>query len=174
MENNQDTRQRFAALIREHSHSMFRAARAILDCDADAEDAVGEAVLLAWQALPKLKNQAAARRWLLKITVNCAYGQRRSQQRVVYMDDLSQAAGSAPLPEPSGLWDAVLRLPEDQRLAVMFYYYEDDAGGGDRQDFGGCPGNGKIPAEPRAGTSESAAARGGSIWILIGRTLTPK
>lgn len=125
MENNQDNRQRFAALIREHSHSMFRAARAILDCDADAEDAVGEAVLLAWQALPKLKNQDAARRWLLKITVNCAYGQRRSQQRVVYMDDLSHAAGSAPLPEPSGLWDAVLRLPEDQRLAVMFYYYED-------------------------------------------------
>ena len=125
MENNQDNRQRFATLIREHSHSMFRAARAILDCDADAEDAVGEAVLLAWQALPKLKNQAAARRWLLKITVNCAYGQRRSQQRVVYMDDLSQAAGSVPLPEPSGLWDAVLRLPEDQRLAVMFYYYED-------------------------------------------------
>lgn len=121
MENNQDNRQRFAALIREHSHSMFRAARAILDCDADAEDAVGEAVLLAWQALPKLKNQAAARRWLLKITVNCAYGRRR----VVYMDDLSQVAGSAPLPEPSGLWDAVLRLPEDQRLAVMFYYYED-------------------------------------------------
>ena len=125
MENNQDNRQRFATLIREHSHSMFRAARAILDCDADAEDAVGEAVLLAWQALSKLKNQDAARRWLLKITVNCAYGQRRSQQRVVYMDDLSQAAGSAPLPEPSGLWDAVLRLPEDQRLAVMFYYYED-------------------------------------------------
>ena len=125
MENNQDNRQRFAALIREHSHSMFRAARAILDCDADAEDAVGEAVLLAWQALPKLKNQDAARRWLLKITVNCAYGQRRSQQRVVYMDDLRHAAGSAPLPEPSGLWDAVLRLPEDQRLAVMFYYYED-------------------------------------------------
>lgn len=125
MENNQDNRQRFATLIREHSHSMFRAARAILDCDADAEDAVGEAVLLAWQALSKLKNQDAARRWLLKITVNCAYGQRRSQQRVVYMDDLSQAAGSVPLPEPSGLWDAVLRLPEDQRLAVMFYYYED-------------------------------------------------
>ena len=125
MENNQDNRQRFAALIREHSHSMFRAARAILDCDADAEDAVGEAVLLAWQALPKLKNQAAARRWLLKITVNCAYGQRRSQQRVVYMDDLSQTAGSIPPPEPSGLWDAVLRLPEDQRLVVMLYYYED-------------------------------------------------
>ena len=50
MENNQDNRQRFAALIREHSHSMFRAARAILDCDADAEDA--EARQFCWPGRP--------------------------------------------------------------------------------------------------------------------------
>lgn len=125
MEHNLDSREHFSALVRDHSRSMFRAARAILDCDADAEDAVGEAVLLAWQGFPKLKNQDAARCWLLKITVHCAYDQRRGQRRVVYMDDLSQTAGDAPFPEPSGLWDAVLRLPEDQRLAVMLYYYED-------------------------------------------------
>lgn len=125
MEHNLDSREQFAALVREHSRSIFRAARAILDCDADAEDAVGEAVLLAWQAFPKLNRPEAARCWLLKITVRCAYGLRRRQRRVVYMDDLSQTAGSAPPPEPSGLWDAVLRLPEDQRLVVMLYYYED-------------------------------------------------
>lgn len=125
MEHNLDSREQFAALVREHSRSMFRAARAILDCDADAEDAVGEAVLLAWQAFPKLNRPEAARCWLLKIAVRCAYGLRRRQRRVVYMDDLSQTAGSAPPPEPSGLWDAVLRLPEDQRLVVMLYYYED-------------------------------------------------
>lgn len=125
MENNLDNRERFAALVREHSHSMFRAARAVLDCDADAEDAVSEAVLLAWQAFSSLKNQMAARYWLLKITVNCAYGQRRKQRRIVYMDDLSQTAGSVSSPESSGLWEAVLRLPEEQRLAVMLYYYED-------------------------------------------------
>lgn len=125
MEHNLDIREQFAALVREHSRSMFRAARAILDCDADAEDAVGEAVLLAWRAFPKLKHPNAARCWLLKITVRSAYGQRRKQRRVVYMDDLSQTAGSVPPPEPSGLWDAVLLLPEDQRLAVMLYYYED-------------------------------------------------
>lgn len=125
MEHNLDSREPFAALVREHSRSMFRAARAILDCDADAEDAVGEAVLLAWQAFPKLKNRQSARCWLLKITVNCAYGQRRKQRRVIYLDDLSQTAGSVPPPEPSGLWDAVLHLPEDQRLVIMLYYYED-------------------------------------------------
>lgn len=124
MEHNLDNREQFAALVREHSRSMFRAARAILDCDADAEDAVGEAVLLAWQAFPKLNRPEAARCWLLKIAVRCAYGLRRRQRRVVYMDDLSQTAGNVPPPEPSGLWDAVLRLSEDQRLVVMLYYYE--------------------------------------------------
>lgn len=38
-------REEFAAAVTEHSHGMFRAARSILDSDADAEDAVGEAVL---------------------------------------------------------------------------------------------------------------------------------
>ena len=41
-------REEFAAAVTEHSHGMFRAARSILDSDADAEDAVGEAVLRAW------------------------------------------------------------------------------------------------------------------------------
>ena len=36
-------REEFAAAVTEHSHGMFRAARSILDSDADAEDAVGEA-----------------------------------------------------------------------------------------------------------------------------------
>ena len=43
-------REEFAAAVTEHSHGMFRAARSILDSDADAEDAVGEAVLRAWQS----------------------------------------------------------------------------------------------------------------------------
>lgn len=33
-------REEFAAAVTEHSHGMFRAARSILDSDADAEDAV--------------------------------------------------------------------------------------------------------------------------------------
>ena len=49
------TREGFTQAVTEHSRAMFRAARAILDCDADAEDAVGQAVLLAWQSRGKLR-----------------------------------------------------------------------------------------------------------------------
>lgn len=125
MEHDQAQRERFATLIRQHGRSMFRAARAVLDCDADAEDAVGEAILLAWQSFPRLRRAEAAGCWLLRITVNCAYAQRRRERRVVYLDDLEQVAGATEEETAPDLWQAVLRLPEDQRLAVTLYYYED-------------------------------------------------
>ena len=52
MKEDHGERQEFAALVQAHSRALFRAARALLDSDAAAEDAVGEAVLLAWQAWP--------------------------------------------------------------------------------------------------------------------------
>lgn len=118
-------RERFAAAAQAHTQSMYRAARSILDSDADAEDAVSEALLRAWQSFGRLKNDAALRAWLLKITVNCAKEQRRKGARVTYTDDLEPLAGSAEDRQYDGLWDAVLALPEDQRTAVVLFYYED-------------------------------------------------
>ena len=39
------TQEEFSAAVTEHSRSMYRAARAVLDSAADAEDAVGGAAL---------------------------------------------------------------------------------------------------------------------------------
>ena len=86
MNKTEEQRERFAVLVTEHSRSMYRAARALLPGDADAQDAVGEAVLLAWQSFEQLRKPEAARGWLLKITVNCAYSQLRRQSRVVYLE----------------------------------------------------------------------------------------
>lgn len=47
----QTAREEFTAAVTQYSHAMFRAARAVSDGDADAEDAVGEAVLRAWRCL---------------------------------------------------------------------------------------------------------------------------
>ena len=109
-------REEFAAAVTEHSHGMFRAARSILDSDADAEDAV------VWD---RLRARGAVRAWLLKIAVNCAYEQRRRDSRVIYTDELEPLAGGAEDALPGGLWDEVLHLPEEQRAAVTLYYYED-------------------------------------------------
>lgn len=42
-----DPRERFTAAVTTHRRAMYRAARALLSCDADAEDAVSEAILRA-------------------------------------------------------------------------------------------------------------------------------
>ncbi len=119
------TREEFAGAVTEHGRRMFRAARAVLDSDADAEDAVSQAVLQAWQSLDGLKNREAVRPWLVKIAVNCAYAQRRRQGRVVYLDDLPQEPAVPEAPRYDGLWEAVCALPPDRRAAVVLFYYED-------------------------------------------------
>ena len=118
-------REEFAAAVTEHSHGMFRAARSILDSDADAEDAVGEAVLRAWQSWDRLRAWGAVRAWLLKIAVNCAYEQRRKTGRVDCTDQLEAPAPFPNLDARCDLWTALTRLPRDQKAVVVLFYYED-------------------------------------------------
>ena len=125
METQDPRREEFVRLVREHGRSMFRAARALLDSDAAAEDAVGEAVLLAWQSFPRLRDPSAAKSWLLRICVYCACGQRRKTGREVALEGLEERAAPERDEALSDLWRAVCSLPRDQRLAVLLYYYED-------------------------------------------------
>ena len=119
------TQEEFSAAVTEHSRSMYRAARAVLDSAADAEDAVGQAVLQAWQSLDRLRDKGAVQPWLIRIAVNCAYAQRRKGGRVVYLDDLPQEPAAPEPPQTGGLWEAVCALPPDRRAAVTLFYYED-------------------------------------------------
>lgn len=118
-------RERFVQAVGENSRAMFRAARAVLDSDADAEDAVGEAVLRAWQSWDRLRARGAVRAWLLKIAVNCAYEQRRKTGRVDCTDQLEAPAPFPNLDARCDLWTALTRLPRDQRAVVVLFYYED-------------------------------------------------
>lgn len=119
------TREEFSAAVAQHSRRMYRAARSVLDSDADAEDAVGQAVLQAWQSLDKLRDKGAVRPWLVRIAVNCAYAQRRRQGRVVSLDGLPQEPAAPGPPQSCGLWEAVCALPPERRAVVVLFYYEE-------------------------------------------------
>ncbi len=121
----QTDRERFVQAVRDHGPAMFRAARATLNSDADAEDAVGEALLRAWQSWDRLRDPNAVRAWLLKITVNCAYAQRRKLGRVTVVEDMETLAGSGVDRPYEDLWEAVSALPPEYRVTVTLFYYED-------------------------------------------------
>ena len=119
------TREEFTTAVLTYRRDMYRVARAMLAQDADAEDAVSQAVLLAWQSRDRLRRMDAVRSWLVKITVNCARRQRSQQGKVLYLEELEPLAGGREDTCYHELWDAVLALPPEQRTVVVLFYYED-------------------------------------------------
>ena len=88
----------FEQLMRRHNRTLFRTARAILRDDAEAEEAVQDAYLLAYRALPEFRGEARLSTWLMRIVVNEALVRRRKWVRrdalapVVGLDGAAQAS----------------------------------------------------------------------------------
>ncbi len=74
-------RSQFALLVRRHNQTMFRACRAVLRNDQDAEDAVQSAWINVFRALPSFRADAAFRTWATRIAVNEASTRLRSHRR---------------------------------------------------------------------------------------------
>jgi RNA polymerase sigma-70 factor, ECF subfamily len=68
----------FAQIMRRYNRLLFRTARSILKNDDDTQDALQEAYLRAWRALPTFRADARLSTWLVRIVVNEALGQLRS------------------------------------------------------------------------------------------------
>jgi RNA polymerase sigma-70 factor (ECF subfamily) len=71
----------FELLMRRHDQRVYRAVRSILRDDAEAEDAMQQAWLLAWSSLPHFQGTAAFSTWLVRIAVNEALGRARRRAR---------------------------------------------------------------------------------------------
>jgi len=73
----------FAAIMRRHNRLMYRTARSVLRDDAESEDAVQEAYLKAWRALPGFRGEASLSTWLVRIVMNQALSRLRRRSGVV-------------------------------------------------------------------------------------------
>jgi RNA polymerase sigma-70 factor (ECF subfamily) len=80
--------QLFEILMRRYNQRLFRAARAILQNDADAEDAVQQAYLNAYRHLAQFEGRAKFSTWLTRIAVYEALARRRRRRnKLVGSDD---------------------------------------------------------------------------------------
>jgi RNA polymerase sigma-70 factor, ECF subfamily len=129
----------FAAIVPLHASAMLRVAAALIG-PAEAEDAVQEASMRAWQSWSTLRNVDAVRPWLLQITLNVCRQWRRGLKG-------QQQAHLQPLPEDTdtehlhlvailesdpgtsnhtGALDlraAINALPSDLRIVVVLRFY---------------------------------------------------
>ena len=112
----------FCAQVIRHQEAMFRAAKAILKQDEDAEDAVQEAICAAFAARDGLRDVGKFNPWILRILTNKCYDAYRKKRPSVVQDYLP-AAGTDPTDRLT-LWQAVMSLSDDLRAAVTLYYYD--------------------------------------------------
>ena len=67
----------FERIMRKNNRTLFRVARAILHDDAEAEDCVQAAYLLAYRALGNFQGDSRLSTWLSRIVINEAIGRSR-------------------------------------------------------------------------------------------------
>ena len=89
----------FQQLMRRHNAALFRAARAIVRDDADAEDVLQEAYLAAYRHLREFRRESRLSTWLTRIVINHALGRLRARRRdnVVALIEDQPAGATAPM-----------------------------------------------------------------------------
>ena len=124
----------YEELVRRHQQVAVRTAWLVTRSAAEAEDAVQEAFVKAYGALPRFREGAAFRPWLLAIVTNEARNRRRSIARVerlsVRIAEDRPSGDAAPSPERAAveqeerklLLDALQRMREEDRLVVGYRY----------------------------------------------------
>ncbi len=71
----------FELLMRRCNRTLYRTARSILKDDAEAEDAVQEAYMLAYRAIGSFRGDAKLSTWLVRIVVNESIARFRKRSR---------------------------------------------------------------------------------------------
>lgn len=96
----------FREIIRRNNRHLFRAARSVLRDDAEAEDAVQDAYLHAFQALAGFRGDASLSTWLTRIARNEALGRLRRRRSTTELDAIEaaqQGQGASILMFPTAL-----------------------------------------------------------------------
>lgn len=123
--------ERFLDLAETELDRLFRLAGLVLGNRADAEDAVGEALLRGWQAAASLRDPAEFGAWLDRILVNVCRDRlrRRSKVRFIVLDVEHDRPSTGDefrdLAERDEIVRALASLPADERLVVVLHYWAD-------------------------------------------------
>lgn len=99
------------------SYSQFREPQ-------DRMDAVQDALLRAWTHRYRLKRPEYFETWLIRILLNCCHDRQRLSKRLMPLDAAPEASED-PFDGDPDVRDAIMRLNEKQRTAIVLHYMED-------------------------------------------------
>lgn len=118
------TNESFAELAEKYIDCVYRVALNALKNPADAEDVTQEVFLRLLRREGEFESAEHARHWLIRVAVNESRRAARSPwRRALPLEDWAEAL-TFETPERSGLFYAVMALPEKYGTVVYLHYYE--------------------------------------------------
>src|SRR5512147_1692476 len=123
----------YELLMRRYNQRVYRAVRAVLRNDAEAEDVMQEAYVRAFQYLPRFEQRASFCTWVTRIAVNESLARLERQKKFVPgVDEKSESVtdslesktmnpeeAAANLQTRELLEQAILELPYPYRIVIM-------------------------------------------------------
>jgi|SRR5947208_8624606 RNA polymerase sigma-70 factor, ECF subfamily len=111
----------FAALVAEHDRALRGLAFRVLGDRHAMDDALQDAYVKAFRALPRFRGRSSARTWLYRIVYNACIDHLRRQRTHAQLDEVAAAAPDAgdAVAGRAALAAALAALPVDQRAAVL-------------------------------------------------------
>ncbi len=122
-------REAFTVLVHQVSDPLFAVAQRILRDQGLAEDALQNALVLAWRRLPKLREPERFEAWIHRILVHACYDESQrarqwtAQIRVLPIDGPATPDGSGSLADRDELERAFRRLTVEQRAVFVLHHY---------------------------------------------------
>ena len=117
------TQEELSALIMDNKDGMYRLAVSILRNDADAQDAVSDAIVLAFEKCHQLRKTSSAKSWLMQILVNSSKKIAVQSNKYVLLENEIQYEQAEEFKDDD-MWETVMELDEEFREVVVLYYYE--------------------------------------------------
>lgn len=114
----------FCERISQYRYQFYITAYALLKNEADAEDAVCNAILSGYEHLTQLKNPKKFKSWMLTITKNEALKLYRKRMDLPGDENMEQLLPPA-YDSHNELWDIVQTLNDDYRMVIVLFYYND-------------------------------------------------
>ncbi|MFC4101459.1 sigma-70 family RNA polymerase sigma factor [Paenibacillus xanthanilyticus] len=116
----------FLDLVKQLENSLYAMAKSILSKDEDVADALQETIIKAYKSVTSLREPKFFKTWMFRILINECRNLIAQRSRTDVVAEIPTNA-VAPTDDYAkiDLREAVDRLEEPQRIAVILHYYED-------------------------------------------------
>ena len=114
----------FVALMQSQMQNIYKAAKAVLRNDEDVADAISDTILVCWEKLRQLKEEAYFRTWMTRILINKCHDILRKQKHISLLEEMPEIPSGERNYENIEWVEALASLGEKYRLVLMLYYVE--------------------------------------------------